>query len=87
MDLVHLANLAQVIGVPLGLAALIYSGWQLRQTRLIERGRFMPDLECMSQRFDRVQTLTRGHVSWIEWLHRVGLGADIGGSVARSKRP
>lgn len=66
MDLTSadVANLAQAIGVPIAIAALFYSGWQLRRTRIIEQGRFMLELEQMSVRFDRVQTLLRKGGAW-----------------------
>ncbi|MCR4302794.1 MAG: hypothetical protein NUV63_01015 [Gallionella sp.] len=58
------ANLAQLIGVPFAVFALFYSGRQLRQTRLIELGRFMLELESMSDRHDRVHALLRPGGEW-----------------------
>lgn len=58
------ANLAQLLGAPLAVAALCYSAWQLRRTRLIEQGRFMLELERMSARYDRVHALLRTGGNW-----------------------
>src|SRR5262245_4663358 len=47
MGLEELAQLATVIGAPVGVGALIYAGIQLQRTLCVERGRFMLELERM----------------------------------------
>jgi len=49
-----LANLATVIGFPLGLVAVIYASWQLRASARIARGQFLLELTKMSERHDDI---------------------------------
>lgn len=58
------ANIAQAVGAPLAVAALFYSGCQLKRTRLIEQGRFMLELERMSERHDKIHALLRNGGDW-----------------------
>ena len=64
MDLQELSNLATAIGAPVAIAALFYTGWQLRRTRLIEQGRFMLELERMSEKHDPIHTRLRRSGDW-----------------------
>jgi len=62
----HAAEIATVVGVPVGLGALVYAGLQLRHSADIARGRFMLELERMTAAHDPVHIRLRPGGIWSE---------------------
>jgi hypothetical protein len=60
----ELAQLATVVGAPVGVGALIYAGIQLQRTLRVERGRFMLELERMIAVHDATHYRLRPGGDW-----------------------
>lgn len=64
MGLKELAEIATIIGVPLAVIALIYTGIQLKRSVAISRGQFMLELEKMVALHDSVHIRLRPGGEW-----------------------
>jgi len=58
------SNLATIIGTPLAIFALLFTGLQLRRTFAVERGRFMLEIERMLGTHDRIHLRLRPGGDW-----------------------
>lgn len=59
-----LSQLATALGAPIAIGALIFAGVQLRRTLLIERGRFLLELERMSGIHEKTHIKLRPGGEW-----------------------
>jgi hypothetical protein len=64
VTLEQISWLATALGAPTAIGALVFAGLQLRRTFLIERGRFLLELERMSATYDKTHIRLRPGGDW-----------------------